>query len=110
MRQNIPSSYPKVSNRERMRRADAAVAHANKIIEHSLLQVGRIQHVLLSLLAQKGGEITVTEATMAQITSKMSFETTLSEDKKEVTFRLLTEVDDAALLDDATDDAVVTID
>lgn len=57
------SQYPKRSNRQRMRDADTAVR---------LQQRDRM--VLLAVLAQKGGDVVITDGTVAQLTTEMSYE------------------------------------
>lgn len=47
---------PKVSNRQRRRIADLAITQAQKV-----------HVILLAILAQKGGEITVTQGTLDQV-------------------------------------------
>lgn len=52
----IRTNAKRLSNRERMRRADATVVEGQKLLL-----------VLLAVLAQKGGEVVVTKATMEQV-------------------------------------------
>lgn len=59
----MTTRFPKVSNRERQRLAQAAL---RKTVEMRIL--------LLAVLAQKGGEVIVTEGTIHQVTGEMDFE------------------------------------
>lgn len=63
----MTTSYPKISNRERQRLAQQSVV---KRVE--------MQTILCAVLAQKGGEVTVTEGTIAQIRPGMDYEVVIS--------------------------------
>lgn len=57
----IPSSYPKISNRARRRLADDTIKTAQAATA-----------ILLGCLAQRGGEIIVTQGTLDQIGPKLA--------------------------------------
>lgn len=59
----VPSMAAKMSNRKRQKMAIYAMARE---AEHKFL--------LLAVLAQKGGEVTITHGTVSQLTDEMSYE------------------------------------
>ena len=104
-------SLKKPSNRARMCAATAAVAHAAKV-EQALVALGNdrngIQALLCAVLAQKGGEVTITPGTIVQIAEhRMGFQVVPGPAEGELTLRLVEEAvegeNDGAYLNDDTD-------
>lgn len=78
---NIRTNAKRISNRERMRRAQSA-----------LVAGSRAQMILLSILAQKGGEVVVTAGTINQVGSKLNelgYEVVPNASGSEFTVRML---------------------
>lgn len=76
-----PTRYPKVSNREIRRRAQAAISAGTQAL-----------HVLFSVLAQLGGEIIVTQGTLDQVMGLLSsadFEVVPADKPREYKVRLI---------------------
>lgn len=89
----------KPSNAQRMRDADAAVLHA-KTLEGMLVELvnnrNGLQATLCSVLAQKGGEVTITPGTMAQLAeTPVSFVIVAGPGEGEFTLRLVIETGEA---------------
>lgn len=105
-------SLKKPSNRARMKAARAAVIYAQQL--EQMLQVGAnnslgLQATICALLAQKGGEITISPGTIQQLTENpMHFVIAQGPGPNEVTLRLIPDSPegdaDAADNDDNDDD------
>lgn len=87
----IPTHAKKLSNRERLRRADQAIDLGN-----------RATLILLAVLAQSGGEVTVTQGTIDQVslgivTGELDYAIVDGKNKNEHIVRLVTGHEDAPL-------------
>jgi len=104
MRRHMPTRYKKVSNRELRRRATQVV------LEHEALQAqgAKTFAILLTVLAQKGGEVTVTKGTIDQVganLARLSYQIVTSEVPGEHIIRLVEGKDDGVPQTGETDPA-----
>jgi hypothetical protein len=102
-------SLKKPSNRARMRMADAATAAGNAAImarDENVIRVLSLQHLLMCVLAQKGGEVIVTKGTVAQIVQGMTIDMSQDVNTGELTIKLLAPVEETpdGISNDSPDD------
>lgn len=104
-------SLKKPSNRARLRLADLAVRHAVDLeaaLESTVNARNGLHATLCSVLAQKGGEVTITPGTMAQLMeTRMGFTIVPGPGDGEVTLRLVPQAPEGVYPDvsDNDDDA-----
>ena len=79
---SIPTSYPKVSNRQIRREALKAITRAEEAVK-----------LLVAVLAQQGGEVTITTGTLDQVRSDMDFKVEPGEKPNELKIIALTSGD-----------------